>query len=100
MALEGDAEKVVDLTLLPIGCLPNAFDARHDGIVARQVDLEDDPMTVTERKEMIDDLDRSPCLVIDPRLVGEALEGEVGLIVKKAAYFEDRGRRNQDRGVL
>src|SRR5882762_10596960 len=59
MPLEGHAQEVEDLPLLPLGVAPDARDARHDGSVAGRVHLEGEEVAVAIGVEMVDDLDHA-----------------------------------------
>ena len=67
---------------------------------ARRIDLEDDPVPVRIREEMIDDLDDVLRLVIHAGLVRKAVEAQLGCIVQESANSDDRRRLDGDGRVL
>src|SRR2546428_7241490 len=85
MPLEGHAQEVEALALLPLGVAPDARDARHDGGVAGRGHLEREEVAVPVGVEMVDDLDHASLGIVDAREVGEAVELEAGLTLPEAA---------------
>src|SRR5947199_10649585 len=73
MPLEGHAQEIEDLALLPLGVAPDARDARHDGGVPQRVHLEGEEVALPVGVEMVDDLDHAPLGIVDAREVGEAV---------------------------
>src|SRR5262245_57598726 len=94
VALEGDAEQVEDLPLLPVGVAPDLAHRRHHRVVARRVGFEDEPVAMRVREEMIDDLDDVPFRVVHPRLVREAVEAQRRIVAQEARDLGDLGGRH------
>jgi hypothetical protein len=92
VALEGHAEQVEDLALVPVRDAPYPLDARHARLLARQVHLQHEGVVVGVRIEVVDDLEarRRLLRIVDRRLAHEVVEGQRRLGLRERRDVGDR----------
>src|SRR5581483_11506311 len=101
MPAEADAEEIVDLALREARPRIDAGDARHDRVILRYGDFQEDApvladrlplLLVLHRVEIVDDLEPIVFAVVQivyAEALGEEIVLQVGIVAHQAAYLDD-----------
>src|SRR5688572_8119031 len=93
------AEENEDLALLTDGVAPHVRHGRHHRVVAERIHLEDDPVPMAVREEMVDQLDVPGLRIVDAGEIREAVEGERLVVAGEARHLGDALGRDEERRI-